>query len=218
MDFDVDFASEPFGDPGSGLVTNIEFSEDLMHFTYDIRDDMVWSDGTPLTAEDVEYTLNLYKFNHAYLPSGYLKLIDGEVRMVDENTIEFDTKEPTGLYTGESPYMYTYILPKHVYQDLEKPKQFENVPNVGSGPFVISEYEVGEFVRMVQNPEWTGPEPVIDEIVWRTYKNDDALATALTTGELDFVYLSRRTCSTRSRARRTSTRWPGRSPRSRRSA
>jgi peptide/nickel transport system substrate-binding protein len=194
IDFDTDFSTEEPSDEwdgfDSGLVTDIEVSDDLMHYTYKIRDDLVWSDGTPLTAEDVVFTLNLYKFNHAYLPQGYLKLIHREVRQVDDYTIEFDTKEPTGLYTGESPYMYTYILPKHVFEDLEKPKQYENVPSVGSGPFIIQEYEVGEFVRMVQNPYWPGPEPYVDEIIWRTYKNDDAVATALQTGELDFAYVT----------------------------
>jgi peptide/nickel transport system substrate-binding protein len=193
LDYDFDFGTEQpdpaFDGFDSGLVTDIEYTEDLLHFTYTIRDDLVWSDGTPLSAEDVVFTMNLYKFNHAYLPSGYLQLIDGEVRLGDGNTIEFDAKAPAALYTGENPYMYFYILPKHVYEGIEKPKQYENVPSVGSGPFVIEEYEVGEYVRMVQNPEWPGPEPYVDEIIYRIYKNDDALATALTTGEIDFAYL-----------------------------
>lgn len=189
LDYDIDFGTQELGAIESGLVTAIEFSDDLTHFEYTIRDDLVWSDGVPLTAEDVAFTINLYKSNHAYLPAGYLTLIDGEVRLKDENTIEFDTKEPAGLYTGQNPYMYFYIVPKHVFQDIEKPKQYENVPSVGSGPFIIDEYKIGQFVRMVRNPEWTGPEPAIDEIVYRIYKNDDALATALTTGEIDFAYV-----------------------------
>jgi peptide/nickel transport system substrate-binding protein len=189
QDFSVEKPDPAWGGFDSGLVTDIQYSDDLMHFTYTIRDDLVWSDGQPLTAEDVAFTMNLYKFNHAYLAGGYLVQIDGETRAVDETTIEFDTKTPGALYTGVNPYLYFYIVPKHVYEDLEKPKQFENVPSVGSGPFVIEEYKVGEYVRMVRNEYWPGPEPYIDEIVYRIYKNDDALATALTTGEVDFAYL-----------------------------
>ena len=189
VDYEKDFSAEPFGGFDAGLVTAIEYSDDLTNFRYTIRDDIVWSDGTPLTAEDVVFTMNLYKFNHAYLPSAYLTLIDGEVRLVDENTIEFDTKSPTTLYKGEAPYMYFYIIPKHVYEGIEQPKGYENVPSVGSGPFYIAEYKVGQFVRMERNEYWTGPEPAIDEIIYRIYKNDDALATALRTGEIDFAYL-----------------------------
>ena len=190
LDYDKDFSTEPFGGFDAGLVTAIEASDDLTNFRYTIRDDIVWSDGTPLTAEDVVFTMNLYKFNHAYLPSGYLELIDGEVRLADENTIEFDTTSPTSLYEGESPYMYMYIVPKHVYEGIEKPKTYENVPSVGSGPFYIAEYQVGEFIRMERNEYWPGPEPAIDEIIYRIYKNDDALATALRTGEVDFAQLT----------------------------
>lgn len=188
VDWDKDFGPDRAGDFGSGLATDIQASDDLMEFTYTIRDDIVWSDGTPLTAEDVAFTLNLYKSNHAYLPQNYLTLIDGEVQVVDDFTVSWRTKEPTSLYTGDSPYMYDYILPKHVFEELEKPKQFENVPQVASGPFMITEYEVGQFVRMEKNPEWTGPEPTVDEIVWRTFKNEDAMAEALKQGEIDFAY------------------------------
>jgi peptide/nickel transport system substrate-binding protein len=190
VDFDQDFGVEPLDSEGSGLATNIQVSDDLMEFTYEIRDDVVWSDGQPLTAEDVAFTLNLYKGNHAYLPQNYLTLIDGEVQVVDDHTVSWRTKEPTGLYSGEFPYMYDYILPKHVFEDIDKPKQFENVPQTASGPFMITEYEVGEFVLMERNPEWTGPEPYVDEIVWRTFKNEDAMAEALRQGEIDFAYFT----------------------------
>ena len=61
---------------------------------------------------------------------------------------------------------------------------------MSSGPFFIAEYKVGEFVRLERNPFWKGPEPAIDEIVYRIYKNDDAIATALQTGEIDFAHIT----------------------------
>ena len=205
VDFDVDFGaqkpSEEFDGFDSGLVTDIEFSDDAMHFTYTIRDDLVWSDGEPLTAEDVAYTFNLYKNNHAYLPQNYLTLLDGDARVVDGNKVEFDTTEPTSLYKGAAPYMYFYILPQHIFEPIEhgncpddsdscNPKGYDNVPSVSSGPFFIAEYKVGEFVRLERNTFWKGPEPAIDEIVYRIYKNDDAIATALQTGEIDFAHIT----------------------------
>jgi peptide/nickel transport system substrate-binding protein len=195
IDFDVNFDAEP------GLATEVETSDDNMTFTYTISDRFVWSDGEPVTAEDVAYTMNLYKTNHAYIPQGFLELIDGEVRVVDDTHIQFDTLGPTSLYTGERPYMYFYILPKHVFEQIEQgncpdgadpctPKSYENVPSVGSGPFTIAEYEVGQFVRMIRNPYWTGSEPAIDEIFYRIYRNEDALSQALLQGEVDFAYLT----------------------------
>jgi peptide/nickel transport system substrate-binding protein len=170
------------------LVTDVQASENGMTFTYTIQDGLTWSDGQPLTAEDFAFSMNMYKSNHAYLPQNYLTLIDGDVRVVDEQTVQFDTKEPTSLYAGDVPYMYTYTLPKHVFEDIEKPKQFDNVPSVTSGPFMVTEYETGQFVRMERNPEWTGPEPAMDEVIYRIFKSEDAEAEALKAGEIDFGY------------------------------
>jgi ABC-type transport system substrate-binding protein len=121
IDFNADFGPEKpspeFDGFNSGLVTDVQVSDDSTQFTYTIRDDLFWSDGEPLTAADVAYTLNLYKNNHAYLPASYVAPIDGDVRTLDDTTIQFDTAEPTGLYNGESPFLYTYILPQHVGAD-----------------------------------------------------------------------------------------------------
>jgi len=56
VDFDQDLGVEPSGGPDAGLATDIQVSDDRMELTYTIRDDVVWSDGTPLTALDVAYT------------------------------------------------------------------------------------------------------------------------------------------------------------------
>lgn len=170
------------------LVTDVQTSSDGRTFTYTIRDGVRWSDGEPVTAQDMAFTLNLYKEKHAYLPQGYLTLVDS-VEATDERTVVLETSEPTSLYSGAVPYMYTYILPQHVWQEhADAPKQFDNVPNVGSGPFFIAEYQRGEFVRMQRNPHWNGPEPHIDEIIYRIFKNEDAEAEALKSGEIDFGY------------------------------
>lgn len=194
IDWDQDLGVDKSGGPGAGLVTDVEVSPDGMTYTYHIKDGIMWSDGKPLTAEDVAFTLNLYKSRHAYLPQNYLTLIDGEVQALDENTIQFHTKSPTSLYSGEIAYMYDYILPKHIWSDPsivgDRPKQYDNVPNVGSGPFIIKEFKTGEYIRMVRNPYWTGPEPHVDEIIYRVFKNEDALAEALKTGEIDLAYFS----------------------------
>jgi peptide/nickel transport system substrate-binding protein len=170
------------------FVTDTEVSEDGTTFTYTVRDDLVWSDGEPMTAEDMAFTLNLYKEKHAYLPQGYLGPVES-VEAPDDTTVVLKTSAPSGLYAGEVPYMYTYILPEHVWSEhADAPKQYDNVPNVGSGPFTIEEYQRGEFVRMVRNPHWKGSEPAVDEIIYRIFENEDAEAEALKQGEIDFGY------------------------------
>jgi peptide/nickel transport system substrate-binding protein len=170
------------------FVTNTEVSEDGQTFTYTVRDDLVWSDGEPMRAQDMAFTLNTYKEKHAYLPQGYLGLVES-VEAPDDTTVVLRTSKPTSLFSGAVPYMYTYILPEHVWSEhADEPKQYDNVPAIGSGPFVIAEYQRGEFVRLERNPHWAGKEPAIDEIIYRIFKNEDAEAEALKQGEIDFAY------------------------------
>jgi peptide/nickel transport system substrate-binding protein len=194
IDWDQNLGVDKSVGPGSGLVTNVAVSDDGLTYTYTIKDGITWSDGEPLTAEDVAFTLNLYKGNHAYLPQNYLTLIDGDVKALDDTTVQFTTKSPTSLYSGSVAYMYDYILPEHIWSDPsivgDHPKQYRNVPNVGSGPFIITEFKTGEYIRMEQNPYWSGPKPAVDEIIYRIFKNEDALAEALKQGEIDFAYFT----------------------------
>jgi peptide/nickel transport system substrate-binding protein len=170
------------------FVTDTQVSNDGTTFTYTVRDELTWSDGEPMTAEDMAFTLNLYQEKHAYLPQGYLVLVKS-VEAPDATHVVLKTSAPTGLYSGAVPYMYTYILPEHVWSEHAKePKQYDNVPNVGSGPFFIAEYQRGEFVRMERNPYWNGPKPHFDELIYRIFKNEDAEAEALKSGEIDFGY------------------------------
>jgi ABC-type transport system substrate-binding protein len=169
------------------FVTDVQVSEDGTTFTYETRQGLRWSDGEPMTAEDLAFTLNLYKERNAYLPSGYLGIMEN-AEAIDEDTVEITTSAPTSLYGGEVPYLYTYVIPEHIWSEFDEPKSYDNVPQVASGPFRIVEYERGQFVRMEQNPEWSGPEPHIDEVIYRIFKNEEAEAEALRTGEIDFAY------------------------------
>jgi peptide/nickel transport system substrate-binding protein len=169
------------------FVIDTQVSEDGTTFTYTTRQGLRWSDGEPMTAEDMAFTLNLYQEKQAYLPQNYLTLMES-VEATDDHTVVLTTSQPTSLYSGAVPYMYTYILPEHVWSEFEEPKSYDNVPQVASGPFRIAEYERGQFVRMERNPEWTGAEPQIDEIIYRIFKNEEAEAEALRTGEIDFGY------------------------------
>ena len=125
IDFDVDFGSEQpspeFDGFNSGLVTDVQVSDDSMHFTYTIRDDLFWSDGEPLTAEDVAYTLNLYKNNHAYLPQT-LRGADrrGRARARRHAHRVRHARSPPGSTTAQARTSTTYILPKHIFEQVEQ--------------------------------------------------------------------------------------------------
>jgi peptide/nickel transport system substrate-binding protein len=87
------------------------------------------------------------------------------------------------------PILDVYIVPKHIYEKISA----EDLPNyladdyVSGGPFQIVERKEGEFVRLVQNPNWFGKKPAMDQLIFRTFETAEAQYNALKAGDLDAV-------------------------------
>ena len=60
-------------------------------------------------------------------------------------------------------------------------------PTVGAGPYLVAERKVGQFTRLVANPNYYRGKPAVDEIVFKNYANPDALGQALKKGEIDYA-------------------------------
>ena len=152
-------------------------------YTYTLRPDLKWSDGQPLTAEDVAWTINTSReeewLNH-FATTGKLKaeaLSDTEVKVTSE------VPDP------KLPILDVYILPKHVYGEFDKKgrTKFDGQTDVGSGPFTLDEYKKGQFARFKANQYYWQGKPALDEVIIRKYNNADAMVAALRAGEVDFV-------------------------------
>ncbi|MGH2630950.1 MAG: ABC transporter substrate-binding protein [Actinomycetota bacterium] len=200
MNYDllINFSTEDLSpDFEHSITTSVDVSDDSMSFTYHLRPDMLWSDGEPFTAHDVEWTLNYYKENNVSNYSSDLALMD-KAEAVDDTTVVITSTKPTSLYSGETVFMYEYILPEHIWSkydgDYKAARQDKNVPSVGSGPFIITEYEKSDFVELQRNPNYWGEavglSPQVDRVVYRIFGNQDAMAAALEGGEIDFAYFS----------------------------
>ncbi len=181
----IDFAGNYYPD----LAESRTVSEDGLTWTFNLEPEAVWSDGTPVTAEDVAFTLLSYRDwgDFGYM-SGYTSHI-ADVDAVDEHTAVITLDIPVPNF--ESQVMYTYILPKHIWEpfagDLDAAVAFQNEAMVGSGPFRLKEFKQGEFYRLTANPDYYNEPPVIDEVVFQKYDNEDALVQALRAGELDMI-------------------------------
>ncbi len=166
-------------------------SEDKKTWTFKIRDDVMWQDGTPLTAEDVAFTFNFINDNHLATFSDYL----GKPAKVDPFTAPDPTTFVWKMETATTSPLtppYVPILPKHIWERLDGEsarviKEFKNIPIVGSGPFQLVEWQEGRFARMVANDDYWDGAPNIDEVIFRHFGNDEAMALALEAGEIDFA-------------------------------
>ena len=87
--------------------------------------------------------------------------------------------------------LFVYILPEHVWGKEsidELTRSFQpKLPMVGSGPYVVTEFERGRIITMELNPEWQGDEPAFEEVQYIKYGNQDAVERAIGLGEIDMI-------------------------------
>ena len=169
-----------------GLAESWEASNDGLTYTYTLREGLLWSDDTPLTAEDVAWTINTSRDqgwgNHV------ATTVNLDAVALDDRTVEITSTVPD----PKLPTMDVYIVPKHIWEpiapDGEAVTSYEALDGVGSGPFVIEQYEPEQFVRMRANPNYWQGLPTIDTVVFQIFTNPDAKVAALQAGDLDAVH------------------------------
>ena len=156
-------------------------SDDKLTWTYKLRDGLKWSDGKPLTSEDIAWTVNTSRkeewLNHSAVTANLTAAAPDPTTVVIKTSVP-DPKLPT---------MDVYILPKHIWGKFSPAKRdkYEGEDGVGSGPFVLEKFEKGQFARFRANPNYWDGKPAVDKVVLRKFNNPDAMVAALKTGELD---------------------------------
>jgi peptide/nickel transport system substrate-binding protein len=172
------------GEETTGLATDWTTSEDGLVWTFTIRQDAVFSDGEPLTAEDVAFSYNYVIENDLENWTSYTNLIE-KATVIDDYTVEFTCSKP-------KPDMirhYVPIVPEHVWSKItpeDAAKGFQNLPTiVGSGPFTCTEWKKSSYLKMEANPNWRGPAPKIDEIYFMYFTNADTMVQDLKSGTID---------------------------------
>jgi peptide/nickel transport system substrate-binding protein len=174
----ADFATEP------GLAESWEGSDDGLTYTYTLREGLEWSDGEPLTANDVAFTVNRCREEEWLNCASTVENLTAEAK--DDRTVVLTSKVPD----PKLPTMDIYILPEHIWGkfDAKAITKYNGLDGVGSGPFVLDEWKKGQFMRMKANPNYYKGKPPIDEVIYRVFNNADAMVAALKKGEIDFAH------------------------------
>lgn len=159
-----------------------KISDDGKTWTFNLRDDIYFSDGEQLTSADVKWT-----YEHAIDSYMYSTHADGfeSIECPDDFTVVFNCSSPK----PDMLYQIIPILPEHVWANVEDPLTYEATDIVGSGPF---KYDAARSssgsTAFVKNADYWGDVPKIDVLVFTKYDNTDAIAQALKLGEVDAAY------------------------------
>jgi peptide/nickel transport system substrate-binding protein len=183
------------------LASSYKWSSDSKTLTFTIRSGVKWSDGQPLTADDVVYTFNLIKSNSALdLQSVWSVLSD--VSKVGSDQVAMTFQNPS------TPYFYYIadqqaIVPQHIWSQIKDPVGETNPTPIGSGPYLIQQGGcTPQNIAYTRNPSyWQAGLPYLDKVNYPAFTDNDPANQYLATGHaqwggqfipnIDTYYLSK---------------------------
>jgi peptide/nickel transport system substrate-binding protein len=198
------------GEVEPALAESWQVSDDKLRIIFTLKQGLKWSDGEPLTVDDVVFTYNDIYLNEKIPTSVQDTLRIGEkgllpsVRKVDDRRVEFTIPEPFAPFlrsTGSA------ILPKHALLDSVKTKDSSGKPKflstwgmdtdpakiISNGPYVVESYAPSERVLFRRNPYYWRKDsqgnqlPYIERIVWQIVESSDTALIQFRSGGLDTI-------------------------------
>jgi peptide/nickel transport system substrate-binding protein len=180
----------PDGKYVGDLAEKWESSPDGLTWTFNLRDNLKWHDGTPLTAEDVAWSINAIIKD----PEGWTALVNytngfKEVQALDPRTVQITLENP--ISNMEYRVSFLFALPRKDFEGFKTPDDLHNFANdqlLGSGPFKLNKYDADKGIVLLDaNPDYYLGAPKIDQIIWQTFDNGDAMVQALKVGDIDMI-------------------------------
>lgn len=160
-----------------------EVTEDPFTITYRLKTDSLWSDGEPITADDLIFTYDtLVNPDWEIANRAGYELITNATR-VDDHTVTFEFASPYSEYRA----LFHVLLPEHDLADEDFNTVYDtNVP-VSSGPFVVAEHSEGEQVRLSANEHYHLGRPLLDEVIVRSVPERLTAVQQLRGGEIHIM-------------------------------
>lgn len=187
LQYDTLYQLDLNGVPQPWLATSATVSADGLTVTLELRDDVTWHDGQPLTAADVKFTFDYFQANQQGRFTRDLRPV-AATAVDGEGNIVVTLKAPApSLQLGTLADVP--ILPKHIWEGIANPAEhtFAAVTNIGSGPYKLVEYQPEQFYRFAANADYFAGAPAVNELVAIKFADDAGALAALRGGEVDMI-------------------------------
>ncbi|RKP49937.1 peptide ABC transporter substrate-binding protein [Cohnella endophytica] len=185
--YDLDRQSNLAVEPWSLAAELPKVSADNKTYTIKLKNTAKWSDGQPITADDVKFTFDTIRTEETGAPgiSQYDKI--ESITKADDYTLDIKLKQ---VYAPFQFSLYSSILPAHILKDVPlkslKEDKFGVDParTVTSGPWMFSEWKQGQYITLNRNPNyWGETKPHIDKIIYKIYADQNTEVQALLKGD-----------------------------------
>lgn len=178
-----------------GLADSWEIAADGRTYTFHLNRDAVWHDGTPVTADDVQFSFDALA--NPEVGSSYQQtFLDATEswRVVDDHTFEVVAKEPLFTFLYD---LVTWIIPRHIWEAVPVADWRTDggatgqdaARVVGTGPFRFREWLPGESVTLDRNPDAFDQVPHLDSYTVLIRPDQTAIVNALLNAEIDAASL-----------------------------
>jgi peptide/nickel transport system substrate-binding protein len=170
-----------------GLASSWRVSADGLTITFTLRDDVLWHDGQPFSAADVEFTFKAIVDPSVGSPR------QADFPLVEEFKAVDDTTFAVILADADCSILYDLgsvsIVPRHILANEDIQTSYFNANPVGTGPFLFGEWVAGDHVTLLRNSRYWGKASHLDVWTYRVVADEKALLAGLQTGQLDVVPL-----------------------------
>lgn len=174
-------------DPMPELAKSWSLSDDKMTYTFKLQENVKFHDGTPMTADDVIFSI--MKFHMELSPRA--RPIFQKIRQAtapDPHTVVLTLASPFEPFLLMFDSTACAIVPKHIYDGTDYRTNPANQHPIGTGPFQFVEWQRGNFVRFKRFDDyWKPGQPYLDEIIYRIIPDSQSRALALQTGQVQLT-------------------------------
>lgn len=186
--------ASPDGTLVPDLAQSYDISSDGLTYTFTMKDNVYFSDGVKVTADDVEFTMNKIQDSTTKSPKRP-DFYDVTVQKIDTTHIKFVLKKP---YSPFLENLTIGILPKHLWNNLtmdDFPLSQYNVEPIGSGPYKINKMTtlqknmllIPTYYELVPNDSYVLGAPYIESLIINFYRDEQSLIDAYNHGDIEAI-------------------------------
>jgi peptide/nickel transport system substrate-binding protein len=187
LPFDVDRFT---GIPQPGL-TSWTISEDGLTYSFKIRDDAVWSDGTPITSKDAKFTYDAAASKVVGSNRAANTASIKEVKIIDDKNYQVILNKANCAVMQD--FFSINWLPAHRFKadfsDIQT-NILNTKPDISGGPYILDDIKTDEYFAFHANPTYWGGKPKIDKLIYKVITDPAISAQALASGDVDYDHLN----------------------------
>lgn len=189
--YDLDRNGKVTVEPWSLASEMPEISADGLTYTVKLKPEAKWTDGEPVTADDVVFTYNTFKNPDAGSPAISVTDKIDTITKVDDHTVTFKLKQ---VYAPFIYSLYSSLAPYHILKDVpvadlqKDPYGSDPAKTVTNGPWKWTEWNKGQYLTFEADPNyWGSVKPHISKITYKIYADQNTEVQALIKGDADMT-------------------------------